>query len=107
MESARSEVPALHFIHEQQKVALVAQLAQAQQVFFCGRGDAAFALDSLDEESQPWKGRTAPRATASRSLNGDLPETRRHRFKSLLDFGLARRGDSGKRPPVEKIVHRN
>ena len=43
---------ALHRIDEQQQPLLIAQLAQAQQVFGRCRGDAAFALDALDEDGR-------------------------------------------------------
>lgn len=43
-------MPALHRIDEQQQALLIAQLAQAQQVFDRRRGDTAFALDALDED---------------------------------------------------------
>jgi len=41
---------ALHAVHEQQHFLLVAQGAQAQQVFRHGGRDAAFALHAFDQD---------------------------------------------------------
>ena len=50
LETAGAEMAALHAVHEQQQLLLVAQLAQAEQVFGRGGHHAAFALDAFDHD---------------------------------------------------------
>src|SRR5262245_57455642 len=49
LETAGAEVAALDAVHEEQEILLVAQLAQAQQIFRQGWSNTAFTLDAFDE----------------------------------------------------------
>ena len=65
---------------------------------------AAFALDAFDQNRR--RGRRQRRARGGQIVEGDVPETGDHRFKTLLDFGLAGGGDAGQRAAMKGIFRR-
>ena len=67
LEPAAAEMAALHAVHEQQQLLLIAQLAQAQQVLRRRGRHPAFALDAFDQDRRRWPGESAARM-AARSL---------------------------------------
>ena len=95
---------ALHAVHEQQDFLLVAQGAQAEEIFGrCGR-DAALSLHAFNHD-----GNRCGRKRAARGcqiVERDVPETRRHRLEPFLHLLLAGGGDAGQRASVKGICRR-
>ena len=95
---------ALHTIHEQQQFFLVAQRAQAQQIFRRSGRDAALALHALNQDGNRC-GRNRL-ARGSQIVERHVPEPRGHRFESFFDLVLAGRRNGGQRAPVKGIRRR-
>ena len=92
---------ALHAVHEQQQFFLVAQRAQAEQIFRRGGRDAAFALHAFDHDGDG-RGRNRV-ARGFQIIERNVPEARHHRLKTFFDLVLAGGGDAGERPAVKGI----
>ena len=95
---------ALHAVHEQQEFFLVAQRAQAEQIFRRGGRDAAFALHAFNQDGDR-RGRNRV-ARGGQIVERNVPETRRHRLETLFDLVLAGGGDAGQRAAVKRIRRR-
>ena len=90
---------ALNAVQEQQQLFLVAQRAQAEQIFGCGRGDAAFALHAFHQDGDGRRRNCVARG--GQIIKWNVPEARRRRLETFLDLVLAGRSDAGQRPSVE------
>ena len=101
LEAPAAEMAALDSIHHEQQFFLVAQLAQAEQIFGCGWGHAAFALDSFDENRNG--GRTDGVAHGLQVVVRHMAKTLNHRLKTLFDLVLAGGGNAGECAAMEGI----
>ena len=104
LEFSRAEMAALDAVHEQQQLFLVAQRAQAQQIFRRRGRDAALALDALDQNGGG-RGRNRV-ARGGQIIVGNVPEARHHRLKAFFDFVLAGGGNARQRAAVKGIDRR-
>ena len=95
---------ALHAVHEQQQFFLVAQRAQAEQIFRRGGRDAAFALHAFNQNGDG-RGRNRV-ARGGQIVERNVPEARRHRLEPFFDLVLAGGGDAGQRAAVKGIRRR-
>ena len=91
----------LHFVEEQKQVAIVAQLAQAAQVFGGSHGDAALSLDRFHQDG----GRLGRDRLAHglEIVERDVLESGHHRLKAFLHLFLPGSGNPRERAPVEGI----
>jgi hypothetical protein len=99
LEPAGAIMSALNAVHEQQKLFLVAQRAQTEQIFRRGRRDAAFALHAFHQDGDS-RGRNRV-ACGGQIIERNVPEARRCRLETFLDLVLAGRGDARQRAPVK------
>ena len=97
-------MPALDAVHEQQEFFLVAQRAQAEQIFGRGRRDTAFALHAFHEDGDS-RGRNRV-ARGGQIVERHVPEARRHRLEPLFHLVLARGRDAREGAPVKGIRRR-
>ena len=104
LEPAGAIMSALHAVQEQQQLFLVAQRAQAEQIFRRGRRDAAFALHALNHDGDG-RGRNRV-ARGGQIIERNVPETRRRRLETFFDLVLAGGGDAGQRPSMKGIRRR-
>ena len=95
---------ALHFIHQQKKIMLPAQLRQAPQKFRSHAVDPSFSLDGFQHEGHRFR----PDGFAGRFqiVERQMAESRQHGVKADFDFILPRGGHAAQRPPVEGFVER-
>ncbi len=92
----------LHLVHDQQRLALVAQLAHRLQVLGRRGIHAAFALHRLEEHRRhPIVERGGEHVDVGER---DLTEPGRQRLKRLLLLGLTGRGERRERAPVKRAV---
>ncbi len=95
---------ALHAVHEQQQFFLVAQRAQAEQIFRRGGRHAAFALHAFNHDGD--RRRRNRVARGFQIVERNVPETRRHRLKTFFYFVLAGCGNARERASVKGIRRR-
>ena len=100
----RAIMAALHAVHEQQQFFLVAQRAQAEQIFRRGGRDAAFALHAFNHDGDG-RGRNRV-ARRVQIVERNVPEARHHRLETFFDLVLAGGGDAGQRAAVKGIRRR-
>ena len=92
---------ALNAVHEQQYFFLIAQGAQAQEIFGGGGRHAAFALHAFNHDGG---GGGRDRGPGGRQIvERNVPESGHDRFKPFLHLVLARRGDAAEGPAVKGI----
>ena len=92
---------ALDAVHEQEHFLLVAQRAQAEQVFWRRGRDTAFTLHAFDQYGNRGGRNRIPRGFEVVEWN--MPEARRHWLKTLFDFVLSSRGNAGECAAVKGI----
>ena len=86
LESAGSEMTALNAVDEQEQLFFVAELSQTEEVVGRGGSDAAFALDSFDEDRDGGRGERL--VDCVKVIERDMAETGYHGFEALFDFVL-------------------
>ena len=93
---------ALHGVDEQEKFLLIAQTAQAEEVFRGRGGDAAFALYAFNQYGGGGGGKGFARRIEI--VEGNMPEAGDQRLETFLHFLLTGGGDAGEGAPVKGVV---
>ena len=102
LEPPGAKMPALHAVHQQQQLLLIAQLPQTQQIFRLRRHDPDFPLHAFHQNGRGGGRQRGPRRR--QIVERDVPETGNHRPESFLHLGLPGRGDARERPSVKGIL---
>src|SRR5688572_12305712 len=94
-----AEIAPLHFIEQEQEALLVAEFAQAHQVFGADWIHPTLALDAFEKDrDRRGRDRVAHRLQI---VEWNMPEARRGRPKTLLHLLLSGGGDAGESTSVK------
>ena len=101
LELAGAIMAALNAVHEQQYFFLIAQGAQAQEIFGGGGRHAAFALHAFDHDGGGGGRDGGPGGLEV--IERNVPEAGHDRLEAFFHLVLAGRGDAAERPSVKRI----